>query len=350
MIQISKLVQRIFDNNKGRDVPVLRKVYEIGYLYLTRGFGPGYYFDAGLSRSDRTMSFKKGFYGHKLYQKRVSQLNDPRYSKLPQNKLPEAALFKLLGIPAPRTFGHLCARKGLDMHGRPLRSGADLERFLSQEPIARFCAKEVEGWNGRGFVACDVIHGDTVPRLRLLGTDETISCSDFVTRYAQYAYHGNRILQEYIVQHPTMQALNPSSVNTIRMMVYQPEDGPPRAFGAFARIGRSGTLVDNVGAGGMWSVADIHTGRLGPGHRPKLESEFVTHPDHGSPIDGVLVPFWEEAKEVACRTLAAFPSTRYLGVDVALTDKGPVIIEVNNKPDYIDFAILEIPPQVALTG
>jgi len=348
MTKISRLVRRIIDDNHGRDVPVFRKIYEIGYLYLMRGFGPGYYFDAGLSRRDRPMAFKKGFYGHKMYTRRVDELNDPRYNKLPQNKLPEAALFKLLGIPAPRTFGHLCAKKGLDMHGLPLRTGADLERLLSTEPVSRFCAKETEGWNGRGFVASDVVHENGRPMLRLLGSGETISCDTFVERYAQYVPQGNRILQEYIEQHPVMHALNPSSVNTIRMMVYQPQAGEAVAFGAFARVGRSGTLVDNVGAGGMWTVADIHTGRLGPGRRPHVEAEYFVHPDHGAPIDGVMVPFWEEAKDVACRTLAAFPHTRYLGVDVAFTAHGPVIIEVNNKPDYIDFAILEIPPEVAL--
>jgi len=348
MIKISKLVRRILDDNQGRDVPVLRKIYEIGYLYIARGFGPGYYFDAGLSRRNATMSFKKGFYGHKLYEKRVAELNDPRYNKLPQNKLPEAALFKLLGIPAPRTFGHLCSKKGLDMHGLPLRTGADLERLLANEPVERFCAKETEGWNGRGFVAADVVREGGKPMLRLLGSDELVTCDVFVERYAQYAPHGNRILQEFIEQHPVMHALNASSVNTIRMMVYQPETGEARAFGAFARIGRSGTLVDNVGAGGMWTVADIRTGRLGPGRRPQVDIDYVVHPDHGAPIEGVMVPFWDEAKEVACRTLAAFPHTRFLGVDVAFTARGPVIIEVNNKPDYIDFAILEIPSEMAL--
>lgn len=350
MSKLSNLVHRLLDDNQGRDVPVFRKIYEIGYLYIMCGFGPGYYFDAGLSRRERTMTFKKGFYGHKLYEKRVDELNDPRYSKLSQNKLPEAALFKLLGIPAPRTFGHLCARKGLDMHGRPLRTGPDLERFLSGEPVDRFCAKDTEGWNGRGFVASEVVRDSGKPMLRLLGSGETISCDVFVERYAKYSPQGNRILQEYIEQHPVMAALNPSSVNTIRMMVYQPDEGEPVAFGAFARVGRSGTLVDNVGAGGMWTVADIHTGCLGPGRRPKIDLDYPVHPDHGAPIRGVTVPFWEEAKEVACRTLAALPHTRYLGVDVALTPQGPVIIEVNNKPDYIDFAILEIPPKVALNG
>jgi hypothetical protein len=350
MSKITNLVRRILDNNQGRDVPVPRKIYEIGYLYMTRGFGPGYYFDAGLSRRDRSMAFKKGFYGHKMYHKRVSELNDPSYSKLPQNKLPEAALFALLGIPAPRTYGHLCMRNGLDMYGLPLRTGADLERFLSAVPVQRFCAKETEGWNGRGFVACDVVRDADQPMLRVLGSNDLISCDEFAQRYAQYTPQGNRILQEYIEQHPAMEALNPSSVNTVRMMVYQPESGPPRAFGAFARIGRAGVLVDNVGAGGMWAVADLDTGRLGPGRRPKLDIDYAQHPDHGSPIEGAMVPDWEAAKEVACRTLAAFPSTRYLGVDVAFTANGPLIIEVNNKPDYIDFAILEVPPEQALNG
>ncbi len=350
MKKIFKLARRILDDNRERDVPVIRKIYEIGYLYFMRGFGPGYYFDAGLSRRDFTMSFKKGFYGHKLYAQRVDQLNDPRYNKLPQNKLPEAALFQLLGIPAPRTFGHLCEKNGLDMHGRPLRTGADLERFFFSEPVERFCAKETEGWNGRGFVAADVVRSSGKPMLRLLGSGEVVSCDVFAERYAQYAPQGNRILQEYIVQHPVMHSLNASSVNTIRMMVYQPDSGPARAFGAFVRVGRSGALVDNVGAGGMWAVADMDTGCLGPGRRPQIDVDYLVHPDHAAPIAGVRVPFWNEAKEVACRALAAFPYTRYLGVDVAFTVQGPCIIEVNNKPDYIDFAILEIPSQVALNG
>lgn len=78
--------------------------------------------------------------------------------------------------------------------------------------------------------------------------------------------------------------------------------------------------------------------------------DYVVHPDHASPIADIVVPFWSEAKEVACRTLAAFFYTRYPGLDVAFTTPGLVIIEVNSKPDYIDFVVLEIPSQVALNG
>lgn len=43
------------------------------------------------------------------------------------------------------------------------------------------------------------------------------------------------------------------------------------------------------------------------------------------------IPIWNEPKEVACRTVAVFFYTRYVGLDIASNAQGPVIIEVNNK-------------------
>ena len=66
---------------------------------------------------------------------------------------------------------------------------------------------------------------------------------------------------------------------------------------------------------------------LGLGVRQRTVS--ATHPDTGARIEGVAVPDWQAVRRMALRCMRAFPDLSYAGWDVAVTQDGPVLIEVN---------------------
>jgi hypothetical protein len=90
--------------------------------------------------------------------------------------------------------------------------------------------------------------------------------------------------------------------------------------------GETGNLI-----GGL----DLATGRvtrvLGGAGRGRREVEL--HPISGRRMEGFLLPDWREAVELCLRAATAFPGARWQNWDIALTPKGPVLLELNSSGD-----------------
>jgi hypothetical protein len=61
---------------------------------------------------------------------------------------------------------------------------------------------------------------------------------------------------------------------------------------------------------------------------PDLVSNDI-HPETGADIIGMKLPHWDKMLEVATLAAKLFAPVRYQSLDIALTDEGPVIIEIN---------------------
>lgn len=159
-------------------------------------------------------------------------------------------------------------------------------------------------------------------------------------------HHGNKIeLRELLSTMPLIFEnrirqtnqfcrFNPSSVNTIRFMTTLYPDRTAKIIATFIKIGRSGNCVDNAGKGGNVDAAvDINTGRLynviqfDGWHNIK---QISRHPDNNYRLDGVIIEHWEEIKQKVITFQQSFPWIKAAGWDIAITDNGPYIIEVND--------------------
>ena len=61
----------------------------------------------------------------------------------------------------------------------------------------------------------------------------------------------------------------------------------------------------------------------------------MKHPDTGVVLLGYRVPFWEEAKAFVCELAQVIPDNHYTGWDIALTDKGWVLQEGNDRGGFM---------------
>jgi hypothetical protein len=57
--------------------------------------------------------------------------------------------------------------------------------------------------------------------------------------------------------------------------------------------------------------------------------EVAEHPDTGATLVGLSVPDWQKAMDLCRYAAAMFPGIRTQSWDVALTDAGPVVLELN---------------------
>lgn len=323
------------------ELPVWRQFTEMAYLMLCHRLGPGYYMMARFWRRSVPFSVKRQHWNGKRYLHEVHRINDPHYYKISQNKLVEKSLLATLGIPTPRALGVFEPAKGQGCDGLPLRTGDDLRRVLSPVVGQRIFFKPVEGHCGRGVFALDVSADTSGLQLHRPFSKEPWALDRLADVLGKH-WKGS-LIEQGIEQHPQLAALNPSSVNTLRMWVI--DDGRDvRVLGAFLRIGRASSEVDNTSQGGMACPIDLETGRI----REALDLTLfrrahLTHPDSGASIPGTRIPHWPACVSLAQDALRVLPGARFAGLDIAVTASGPLVVEYNIEPDQRGAAHLDLP-------
>jgi Sugar-transfer associated ATP-grasp len=144
------------------------------------------------------------------------------------------------------------------------------------------------------------------------------------------------LVQERLRPHPELEAMSGSAVvHTLRMVTLRSHGEPPRLVASRLRIpaghlpvdsfraGRSGNLVAEVRPDGSLALP------FGPRPSGFGLDPVPRHPLSGVPLEGVRVPGWEEARALALRAAEAFAPLRTVGLDIAPTDRGPVLVEAN---------------------
>ncbi|QYJ06177.1 sugar-transfer associated ATP-grasp domain-containing protein [Qipengyuania flava] len=186
--------------------------------------------------------------------------------------------------------------------------------WLDRAP-ERFLAKPVRGSGGVGILAFERSDfcGDAVPEALLRG--------DF-------------LLQERLAPHPDLVPLTFDVLATARIVTVLDEDGAPEiVFAGMRFAGRADAIVDNGHQGGFGAPIDLASGTLGKGVVVAGPAEFNSHPATGAPITGTPVPNWQATKDLtldAHRSLAR--DQVIIGWDLGLSDRGPVLIEANQRP------------------
>lgn len=138
------------------------------------------------------------------------------------------------------------------------------------------------------------------------------------------------LLEEVIRQHPALEAVNPSCVNTVRINAARAFDGSVRLIGACLKCGGAGAVTDNFHTGGVAYPLDLETGKVtGPGRNNVEIKDYVCHPGTEFTMPGFAVPYWQEVKACVVQGMNRAPSLGYVGWDVAVTPQGPELIEGN---------------------
>ncbi|MBE6039142.1 MAG: hypothetical protein E7218_08120 [Anaerofustis stercorihominis] len=140
------------------------------------------------------------------------------------------------------------------------------------------------------------------------------------------------IVETTVQQHQAMSALNPSSVNTIRVYtIYRADEDKVYIPYAFVRIGREG-FTDNYSNGGMTSKLDLDTGRIMFPCSDKNGTVYEKHPITQTEFVGYTIPMWQEIIHMCKKAAKVIPQVGYVGWDVAVGEESPLFIEGNAYP------------------
>jgi hypothetical protein len=139
------------------------------------------------------------------------------------------------------------------------------------------------------------------------------------------------LVEEYIIQHPKLNELSPSAVNTVRVITQLNQNNEVIVLGCRQRISVISS-VDNMAAGNLAAPIDEHTGVIFDSavYSDITKTEVVKHPVSGVMIVGFEVPFWKETIEMAFQAAQLHPQNRSIGWDIVITENGPGLIEGNH--------------------
>ena len=151
-------------------------------------------------------------------------------------------------------------------------------------------------------------------------------------------YGKNFLIQDLVKQHPAMNALNPDSINTIRIVTYR-KGMEVLVLYAAIRIGRKGQAIDNESAGGISTKINLD-GTLcrfayGAPGQDKIELT-----DTGVKLEGYQVPSFEKALAMVKEQHLNLPFQDLVGWDISIDDAGePVMLEWNTTPELSQSAV-----------
>ena len=266
---------------------------------LAYGFAPDEYIYYKLN--DRTLDEKKAYItdlDRKMMQYIMSDFKDLQYV------FDKAATYE--------KFGKYYKREEIS-----IATKADFDKFVEFAKKHDFLViKEVSNSCGQGI------------------TIEKSERDNLQNQFSRILLRGKCSIEERITQARIMSQFNESSVNTLRVIMFNTKKGI--IIGpCFFRTGRAGAVVDNAGAGGIFMGVDRYTGVLDTDGCDEYLNRYECHPNSGIKYLGFQLPDWNECISLIREMGALVPRIGYIGWDLAYTDKGWVLVEANGGSQFV---------------
>ncbi len=140
------------------------------------------------------------------------------------------------------------------------------------------------------------------------------------------------ILEEVVIQHKLLNEIHPNGVNTLRILTLNFR-GNVTIMGVLLKMG-NGKVVDNFNNGGILTPVNLKTGKI---TKPAINKEgeiYTNHPLTNKSIIGFEIPNWPKVCDFVKSAAKEVPEIGLIGWDVAITDKGPLLIEGNQYPTH----------------
>lgn len=199
--------------------------------------------------------------------------------------------------------------------GEPLTRDEAIARCQNMEEVIIKPAMEMQG---NGVKLLTVTNGKT-------------NIDDLTIDQLFKKYRHNFLIQQRVKQHKDLAALNPTSVNTMRILTYRSGMEVLLVYSVI-RIGRSGQVIDNQCAGGI-STTITKDGKLGKTAFGGFSMDDVRVTDTGITLEGYQLPSYDKALEFVKRLHMKLPYFNIIGWDVSIEENGePILIEYNTNP------------------
>lgn len=247
------------------------------------------------------------------------------------NKIATVSYLSAYGFPVVPTLAVLAVGLGVDKKGI-LRSEGELRAFLADDANYPLFGKPTEGLQSLGSLALRRCHAADGVLETIGGRTVTIdsAVADILANYAQ-----GYVFEPFVAPHADIRALCGERLPTARIITINAD--APKVFRACWKIPAAGNTADNFWRGGnLLARLDVDSGRVlhavsGAGFDLV---EHACHPDTGAALVGFQIPHWRRMVDTAIEAARLMQHVGLIGWDVAATEAGPVIVEMNERPDF----------------
>ena len=330
--KLSAYRQQIAQVRQEHGVSTMRQLLGIWQLGRSAArLGPGDYYTYRLFDRQLSLEQKLEFAGWRM-ESVLDALNDSRWACLGLDKVLTAELLAAQGLRCAST-------KAVYRPGRIRQVGkatvlsdeAALRAWLRDARNYPFFSKPSASGFGRG--ACFALAYDAGSDSLVLRDGERLAVDAFDLHRADQERLGY-LFQRPLKTDPRLQPALGELVTSLRVMVLYDEEEGPLIHRAFWKLPTGSNMMDNYNNGATGNLAaglDMASGRItrvinGIG----LELRDVRqHPDSGVDLHGVAVPDWPQLQQYVSQLALVFPLLRFQQWDIALTDEGPVALELN---------------------
>ncbi len=294
-------------------------------LYREKGLTREEYYQFEFEKRDK--EFRRTFLGLNEQRYYLDYLNPVKYYSLARNKYMAHKMLEDTGVRKSQLYCYYQPEARYITSNEKANNIKSVLRILKNKQVHSCVIKTTESSHGDNVWVINVIEYQENDAIMTRFDGQTLLLSSILGKDAL-------IFECVVKQTKQFAAFNESSVNTVRFMTTLWPDGSAQVIATFIKIGRAGKCVDNAGGGGNVDVCvDTETGEVKyaiqyDGWRNIKEIE--KHPDSGNQLNGVVIDNWEAIKEEVKKFQQAFPYCKAAGWDIAITDDGPVVIEVND--------------------
>lgn len=220
-------------------------------------------------------------------------------------------------------------------HRFPVLTSIDqIATVLAVAPDKLF-AKPATGWRGDGVMG---------PQRTPQGwrvSDQRLSDRELAARLLKAAPKSGLLLQTRVQSHRDLTPIGGHlGLGCVRVNTALTTSGVEVVF-IFGKIMGAEGLVDNFSGGkfgNMLAHVDVATGQITRAYGRKRGQKYLMepvthHPVTGTALLGFRFPMWSEVMALATHVAESFPEAPLIGSDIAITDKGPIVIEVQSDWD-----------------
>ncbi|KAA5540512.1 hypothetical protein FYK55_21135 [Roseiconus nitratireducens] len=282
------------------------------------------YFMYQLYDDDRfTFNQKREFVSESFYFQIIEKCCDRRWWILADDKFWSYKVFESNGFPVPETQAVVCVGKRAFGGVKKIADVEQLRRFFESEARFPIYSKPIDGIGSFGNF---LIQGYDDGALRL-HDDTAMSVEDFM---GQIDSKSGQLLQTMLTPHRDLEDIS-RRVSTIRVILII-RDGEAKILSTVWKIPANENIADNFWRdGNQLGAVEVATGKVTRvvGYQDGTPQEIPSDAEASRQLVGRQLPDWDAAMDLCRRGAEHFLPLKFQSWDIALTDDGPVVVELN---------------------
>ena len=280
--------------------------------YYTQSF---YSQDCPLSL-DEMKTHIPGYYYYKVLHPEFDNMKQALI--LCENKIVMHSILNGADIPTPDALLLKKSNQLFDMAGNPI-DNSQLSTSLASCQGNKIFIKPIKGRGGKGIII------GTKSEKKYYDSEGTAIDFDYLNSLPD-----DYIIESGLNQNEYLNKVYPHSINTLRVVTKRNNNGSTEIVGIALRMGIKGMQIDNGCSGGIAIGIDKDSGKAVTEYaRYTCGNKLYHHPDSGFNFADLHINNWDEIRENILMFSRKLVLINLVGWDIALTDNGPVVIEIN---------------------